>query len=42
LTTGTEVVTAAFAAGERHRNTEFITVRNGQLVEAQVFFGGRV
>lgn len=28
--------------GERHRNTEFITVRNGQLVETQVFFGGRV
>jgi ketosteroid isomerase-like protein len=28
--------------GERHRNTEFITVRNGQLTETQVFFGGRV
>ena len=28
--------------GERHRNTEFITVRDGQLVETQVFFGGRV
>jgi len=28
--------------GERHRNTEFITVREGQLVEVQVFFGGRV
>ena len=28
--------------GERHRNTEFITVRGGQLVETQVFFGGRV
>src|SRR5882757_2891245 len=28
--------------GERHRNTEFITVRNGQIVEIQVFFGGRV
>lgn len=28
--------------GERHRNTEFITVRDGQLAEAQVFFGGRV
>lgn len=28
--------------GERYRNTEFITVRNGQLTETQVFFGGRV
>jgi ketosteroid isomerase-like protein len=28
--------------GERYRNTEYITVRNGQLVETQVFFGGRV
>jgi ketosteroid isomerase-like protein len=28
--------------GDRHRNTEFITVRDGQLVETQVFFGGRV
>ena len=28
--------------GERHRNTEFITVRAGKLVETQVFFGGRV
>jgi len=28
--------------GERHRNTEFITVRDGQLTETQVFFGGRV
>jgi len=28
--------------GERHRNTEFITVRGGQLVEIQVFFGGQV
>jgi ketosteroid isomerase-like protein len=28
--------------GERHRNTEFITVRNGRLVETQVFFGGPV
>lgn len=27
--------------GERHRNTEFITVRDGQLTEVQVFFGGR-
>jgi ketosteroid isomerase-like protein len=27
--------------GTRHRNTEFITVRDGQLVETQVFFGGR-
>ena len=28
--------------GERHRNTEFITVRDGKLIETQVFFGGRV
>jgi ketosteroid isomerase-like protein len=28
--------------GESYRNTEFITVRNDQLVETQVFFGGRV
>lgn len=28
--------------GERFRNTEFITVRDDQLVETQVFFGGRV
>ena len=30
------------ASGERYRNTELITVRDGQLVETQVFFGGRV
>ena len=29
-------------SGERHRNTEFITVRDGKIVETQVFFGGRV
>jgi ketosteroid isomerase-like protein len=28
--------------GERHRNAEFITVRDNQLVETQVFFGGPV
>lgn len=28
--------------GERHRNVEFITVRDGRLVETQVFFGGAV
>jgi uncharacterized protein GlcG (DUF336 family) len=27
--------------GERYRNTEFSTVRDGQLVETEVFFGGR-
>ncbi len=27
--------------GERHRNTEYIVVRNEQLVETHVFFGGR-
>ncbi|HEY6470115.1 MAG TPA: nuclear transport factor 2 family protein [Candidatus Dormibacteraeota bacterium] len=29
-------------SGERYRNTEYITVRHGKLVETQVFFGGRV
>lgn len=28
--------------GERYRNTEVSTVRKGQLVETQVFFGGAV
>jgi ketosteroid isomerase-like protein len=28
--------------GERYRNAEYITVRNGRLHETQVFFGGRV
>ncbi len=28
--------------GERYRNTEYTTVRDGKLVETQVFFGGRV
>lgn len=27
--------------GPRHRNAEFLTVRNGQITEVQVFFGGR-
>jgi ketosteroid isomerase-like protein len=27
--------------GERHRNCEFITVRDGRVVESQVYFGGR-
>ncbi len=27
--------------GERYRNAEFISVGNGQIVETQVFFGGR-
>lgn len=27
--------------GERYRNAELHTVRDGQIVEAQVFFGGR-
>jgi len=30
------------AAGGRYRNTELITVRDGQVVEIQVFFGGAV
>ena len=29
-------------SGERHRNAEFITVRDGRLAETQVFFGGQV
>lgn len=28
--------------GARHRNTEVITVRDGKVVEVQVFFGGRI
>jgi ketosteroid isomerase-like protein len=28
--------------GERFRNAELITVRDGRIVEAQVFFGGKV
>jgi ketosteroid isomerase-like protein len=28
--------------GERYRNAELLTVRDGRIVEAQVFFGGRV
>ena len=28
--------------GERHRNCEYITVRDGRLTETHVFFGGRV
>jgi ketosteroid isomerase-like protein len=29
-------------SGQRFRNTELITVRDGALVETQVFFGGEV
>jgi ketosteroid isomerase-like protein len=29
-------------SGDRHRNTEFSTVRDGQLTETLVFFGGKV
>jgi ketosteroid isomerase-like protein len=29
-------------SGERYRNAEFHTVRNGQIVDIEVFFGGRV
>lgn len=28
--------------GERHRNVELSTVRDGRITETQVFFGGRV
>jgi ketosteroid isomerase-like protein len=28
--------------GERYRNAELLTVREGRIVEAQVFFGGKV
>jgi ketosteroid isomerase-like protein len=27
--------------GQRHRNAELITVRDGRITETQVFFGGR-
>ena len=27
--------------GQRHRNAEVITVRDGRVTESQVFFGGR-
>lgn len=30
------------ATGGRYRNTEFITVRDEQIVETPVFFGGQV
>jgi ketosteroid isomerase-like protein len=29
-------------SGERHRNVELLTVRDGRVRETQVFFGGRV
>ena len=28
--------------GARYRNAELLTVRDGQIVEIQVFFGGQV
>jgi hypothetical protein len=28
--------------GERYRNAELLTVRDGRIAEAQVFFGGKV
>ena len=28
--------------GERYRNTELAVVRDGQIAEVQVFFGGRI
>jgi hypothetical protein len=30
------------AARDRYRNTEVLTVRDGLIVEAEVFFGGKV
>jgi hypothetical protein len=27
--------------GQRHRNVELMTVRDGRITETQVFFGGR-
>ncbi|MCU1577944.1 MAG: hypothetical protein JWP19_148 [Rhodoglobus sp.] len=30
------------ATGERFRNSEVVTVRDGLIVETQVFFGGKV
>ena len=32
----------ALKTGERHRNVELLTVRGQQILETQVFFGGRV
>ena len=32
----------ALKTGELHRNVELLTVRDGQLTETQVFFGGTV
>jgi ketosteroid isomerase-like protein len=29
-------------SGDRHRNVELLTVRDGRVRETQVFFGGRV
>jgi hypothetical protein len=29
-------------SGDRHRNVEVLTVQDDQIVETQVFFGGRV
>lgn len=30
------------ASGERYRNAEYHTIRNGQIVKIEVYFGGRV
>lgn len=32
----------ALGTGERYRNTEILTVREGRVAEIEVFFGGRV
>jgi hypothetical protein len=37
-----ELVAGARLPPGRHRNAEFITARDGQLAETQVFFGGQV
>jgi hypothetical protein len=33
--------TVRLESGQRHRNAELVTVRDGRVTEAQVFFGGR-
>lgn len=37
-----EVGPSTESPGAVHRNIELITVRDGQITEVQVYFGGRV
>ena len=41
-TTASSALRDQLTTGDRYRNAEYITVRDGRLVETQVFFGGRV